>query len=285
MSRSAIDRVVCQLFVEAQLGWMRGEVETSIAKHREVLEMDRRHLGTHLSLAKLYLLAERDDWAMHHSIEATDMMRGAGRAYAVAAAGPAGESLRTARLDYELVSFEGIDELLIDFDLLLQRDPGDASSFGMRGQVQLREALRAIERGDDRVAQSTLELAVRQFHAVVTLQPDGTPGIVGRAVVRSVLGRLHARLGRPAEASESLAAAARDYDAAVEREPNWAFVRYNRALLAVFRSDLARLARRGDEARALDRAAREDARLAAVAAGPRHPWAQRFAELLKREER
>ena len=265
------------IYAEALLAWVSGNMDGAITKLREVLERDVGHREAHLSISRLYLITGREELGMYHSIVATDLLRGLRRAYA-------GQKDRGAAafagvdLELQLLPIDGLRELLVDFNLLSQSEPGDVHTYGLRGQVQLRQALRAIDNGMGDAARRTLELAVSEYEATLVLRPDYAPALVNRGVCRMELSRVLSARGNTGGSGE-LDAALADYDAALRVAPDLAVARYDRALLYAHRSRLARFARRGTAARADLESARKDVADALFALAPDHPWRERISSL------
>jgi len=261
-----------QVFAEGQLAWLSLEPDLAVLKLREVIEMDVTHQEAHLSLSKLYLLAGRTNLGMRHSIIATDLLRGNRPAYlARATVDPSGGTLDPER---ELLALQGMDELLIDFSLLLQHDAGNANSYGLRGQVQLREAGRA-RTGEAR--RTHLAHAIRELSAALQPDTEHAAVLVARGVARMELARELFESGEPGPALEATRRAAADYDRALAVQPGLAVAFYDRGLLQAWRSGHARLPPLALQER--DRAL-ADARRAVQLAGDQHPWRARFERLV-----
>ncbi len=266
------------LFAEGQLAWLRGDLHTAIGKLREVVEMDGAHQEAHLSLSRLYLLADRVDLAMRHSVVATDLLRGHRPAY-VARANPRASEVKPLDLERELLPLEGMRELLVDFNLLLQLRPGNAHTYGMRGQVQARQALRAIGRDAHPDALLALQLAIRELSSSLTLQPDSAPALINRGVCRTQLARVLSVSGETTLAATALNAALTDYDAAIAADPKLAVAWYDRALLRQRRARLAQLTMAPGQARQETDRARADVAESLARAPLDHPWRWRFEAL------
>ncbi len=271
------------LFAEGQLAWLRGDLQAAIGKHREVVEMDGAHQEAHLSLSRLYLLADREDLAVRHSVVATDLLRGHRPAY-VARADPRASQVGPVDLERELLPLEGMRELLVDFNLLLQLEPGNAHTYGMRGQVQARQALRAIGRNAHPEALLALQRAIRELSSTLTLQPNYAPALINRGVCRAQLARVLSVSGEPTLATTALNSALADYDAAIAADPKLAIAWYDRALLRQRRSRLAQLAMAPGQARQETDRARADAAESLARAPLDHPWRWRFETLAEELE-
>lgn len=259
------------VFAEGQLAWLAVEPELAVLKHREVIEMDVTHQEAHLSLSKLYLLAGRTDLGMRHSVIATDLLRGNRPAYlARATVDPGGGEVDP---DRELLAMQGMQELLIDFALLLREDAGNVNSYGLRGQVQLREAARAPAADARR---THLAHAIRELSRSLELRPDHAAALVARGVARMQLGRELFDAGENGPALEAVQRAVEDYDEALRVQPELAVACYDRALLRDWRSQRARLPPMAlqEHERAL-----ADALRAVEVAGAEHPWQSRFQGL------
>ena len=272
LASAALDaRTPDRAFAEGQHAWLAGNPERAELRLREAIEMDGTHQEAHLSLSKLYLLSGRTNLGMRHSVIATDLLRGHRPAYlARATVDPGGGELDPER---ELLALEGMDELVIDFSLLLQSDAGNANSYGLRGQVRLREAGRARTSEERR---AHLAHAVRELSAALELHPDHAPALVARGAARMQLGRELYAAGESIPALEVVQRAAEDYDAALRARPALVAALYDRALLRAWRADRSRippLAHQEHE-RAL-----ADARRALEVAGEQHPWRARLARL------
>jgi len=271
------------IFAEGQRAWMAGDLEAAIEKHREVVEMDVAHQEAHLSLARLYSLADRVELAMRHSVIASDLMRGHRPAY-VAGGNVRSSSGEPLLPDRELLPLEGLRELLVDFNLLLQIEPGDANTFGLRGQVRLRQAVRASRKGNRDGALENLEMAVREYDACLTVDPSHAAALVNRGVCNAHLARLLGAGPGPECARRALEGARADLDRALELDPALAVAHFDRALLRLRRSQIAQLAFDAEGARTEREKARADARAALLAAGEEHPWGWRFEELVEELE-
>jgi tetratricopeptide (TPR) repeat protein len=170
-------------------------------------------------------------------------------------------------------------ELLFDFNHLLQTEPDDATAYGLRGQVQLRRALRARARGAPLELRTSLELATQEFTSALTVRPDLAAAHVNRGACRTQLARVLAAESDPERSLHLLQEALADYDAALRVEPDLAVAWFDRALVRLQRAALARAAfhpsAQGERQRA-----REDARRALDLAGEEHPWRWRFPALV-----
>jgi hypothetical protein len=100
---------------------------------REAIEMDVAHQSAHLALSRLYLVTGRDDHGVRHAVVAADLFRGFRPSYLAAEArSGSGEHLVLGR---ELLPIEDMREL-VDVHVLLQQEPGEAHTYGLRGQVE-----------------------------------------------------------------------------------------------------------------------------------------------------
>ena len=265
------------IYAEGLHAWVSGDLDGAIMKFREVLERDVAHREAHLSISRLYHLTDREELGMYHSIVATDLLRGLRRAYT-------GHKDRGAAafagidLELQLLPIDGLRELLVDFNLLAQSEPGDVNTYGLRGQVQLRQGLRAIGSGLHEEGRRTLELAVSEYDATLVLRPGYAPALVNRGVCQAELARVLAKQGDP-EAPARIDGALADYEAALRAAPRLAVARYDRALLLAHRSRLAVYARRAEDARGDLERARRDVAEALLALESEHPWRARMAAL------
>jgi len=263
-----------RVYAEGQCAWLAGEPERAIVKLKEVVEMDPGHQQAHLSLSKLYLSEGRSELGMRHSVIATDLLRGNWPAYlARASMVPEGE----LRPDRELLAVDGLRELLIDFALLMQVEPGNVHSYGLRGQVHLREALRGRERADAAYARTYLAHAIREFSMVLELRPDYPAAMIGRGVARAELARVLHQVGATEEAVITARRALADYDAVLANRPNLPVARYDRGLLRIDRASALHTPA-PMRVRELT-LARKDADVALAFAGNDHPWRERFERL------
>jgi hypothetical protein len=248
------------VFAEGLLAWLQGADERAVVKLREVVEMDLTHQDAHLALSKLYLVTGQADLGMRHSVIATDLLRGNRQAYVARARPGSAEGLEPHR------ELDGMRELLVDFALLMQLEAGNLNGYGLRGQVQLRDAMRAFLQGDAQRARTHLAHAIREHSAALELRSDYYAALIGRAAARAQLARVLDRAGDPEGAAASAGRALSDYDAVLGPRPALSVARYDRALLHAFRGD--------------DRAALEDARVALSFADEDHPWRSRFESLV-----
>ena len=168
-------------------------------------------------------------------------------------------------------------ELLIDFQLIMQLDPGDAANYGLRAQVQARRAWRAWQTGEADEARTAMAAALQQYEAALTLRPGLVAGLVGRGVARACLARWLGVTG--ADVTELLDGSESDFDQVLEIDPSSRRRSSDRALLRRYRAQLAQIALRGEQARRSLELARADAEAARVAAGADHPWRERIGEL------
>jgi len=277
------------VFARGHLAWLRGDLNQAIERLREVVELEGTHLEAHLSLSRLYLLVGRDDLAVRHSVGATDLLRGFRPAYVARAnlgsAGPVSVEASAeagSRLDpilvHEPLELEGLPELLFDFSQLLQLEPTDAHTFGLRGQVQARSAVRAHKSGALDQCVWSLESAIQEFNATLELQPGHIGAQVNRGACRALLGRTLAATGSKVGIPEALSGAFDDYSSALRTNPDLRIAAYNRALLEQYRAQLARIALDGPRAQAAWGRAQEDAQRAAMGAGDQ-PWQKRYTAL------
>jgi len=264
-----------RVFAEGMLAWLEGDLDGAVAKLREATEMDYNLQEAHLSLARLYLDVGRDDLAMHHSIVASDLLRGNLRAYGAPMSIAPVVDAAGDPLD-EWLALEGMDELLVDFYALFQLEPTECHAYGLRAQARLRQAARALVRGAVPVARDELETAERELDGALTLEPASVPALVGRGVCRALLGRITADRD-PSRAAEALAGALADYDAALAAHPDSAIALYDRALLREHRARLAEPLRRPGMASDERRAALADAARAAGQVPRSSPWRERLA--------
>ena len=263
-----------RVFAELELAWLAGDRDGAIAKAREVLEMDGTHQETHLALSRLYLETGRPDLAMRHSVVALDLLRGYRPAYLANARGAARDDL--VRPERELLALDGLQELLIDFNLLLQLEPSDAHAFGLRGQVAARRALRS---SDPAAALADLELALTELGGVLQIAPDHAPALVARAALATERARRLRQTGDAQGTAHALEGALADYDAALLVDPRLAVAWYDRALLRRERAAIAGAALARASAQKELEHARSDAAEAVARAAEDHPWRARFAAL------
>ncbi len=263
-----------RLFAEGQLFWARGDLERAILRLREVIEMDPGHQEAHLSLSKLFLITGRDDLGMRHSVIAADLLRGHGPAYAARAVAPIARG--QVRPEEERLALEGMRELLVDFALLLQKEADSINAYGLRGQVQLRAASRALGEGRGEEARLGAAQAIRQLSSALVLREGDVPCLVARGAARALLARLSADAGDAELAAQSATAARADYDEALAARPDLAAAWYDRALLRSWTGARSRFGFPGGLERS---AALEDARSAVARGGDSHPWIGRFREL------
>ena len=272
--RATVERVQ----IEGQLAWLEGDLDLAIARHREVLEMKATSLESHLSLARLYLLTENVEQAMRHSVIVGDLYLGYGSAY-VSGSGvlsSAGEPISPER---ELLKLDGLDELIIDFNLLLTLEPGEARSRGLRAQTHLRAARRAKANRRTGDFREELEIAIDELDTSLRLDPGHAAALLNRAVTRVQLAQLHAAQGESSASARSYEAALADYDESILADPTLAAARYDRALLFRTRAQFARIAMNpGRAAEDLGRA-KLDAKSALELIAGDHPFRSVFEEL------
>ena len=272
--RATVERVQ----VEGQLAWLEGNLELAIARHREVIEMEATSLESHLSLSRLYLLTENVEQAMRHSVIAGDLYLGYGPAY-VAGGGvlsSAGEPMAPER---ELLKLDGLDELIIDFNLLLALEPGEARSRGLRAQTHLRTALRAKANRIPDDVREEFEIAIDELDASLRLDPGHAAALLNRAVTRVQLARLRAAAGESSASARTYEAALADYDECILADPTLAVARFDRALFFRTRAQYARIAMEaGRAAEDLERA-KLDANSALELIADDHPFRAAFEEL------
>ncbi len=269
-----------RLFAEGQLAWLAGDRDAAIEKHREAVEMDAWHQEAHLSLSRLYLLQDRVDLAVRHSVVATDLLRGNRPAYVARAGIGASTNETLVDVGRELLPLQGMLELLVDFNLLLQLEPNNANTYGMRGQVQIRRAMRIFDNDPPLEAWMALKQAVSEFTSVLTLRPGHAPALINRGVCNAQIARLLAVSDKPTMSARAREAALADYDAAIAADPSLAAAWYNRALLHVRRARLAHLSMAVANARDERARARADADEALARAPNDHPWRPRFETLV-----
>ncbi len=261
-------------FARGQLAWLRGDLEGAVEALKESIEMDALFRDAHFALSRVYLATGDDELAWRHSVITSDLVRGLRPAYLVR--GPTGDSPRPER---ELLTLSGIPELLFDFNLLLHVEPDDATAYGLRGQVQLRRALRAQAQGASFELHTGLEIAAREFSSALTVRPELAAALVNRGACRVQLARVLKSRGDDERARQLLQGAVGDYDAAVRLEPDLAVAWFDRALARLQRAGLAQVAMH-PSARRERESARSDARRALELAGDDHPWRWRFEALV-----
>ena len=175
------------LFATGFCFWMNGELDLAIERFREVFERDSLHFDTNLALARLYALTGSDDLAMMHSVRHADFMRGNQPAYVHRdSPRPPAE----VDPDQNLLAIEGLEERLIDFALVVQTDPTNAPTYGLRGQVKLRAALRCLQQGAQEAARQELLAAIREFTSALLVKPHLYAAQLDRAVGHALLARL-----------------------------------------------------------------------------------------------
>lgn len=275
-----------ELYAAGMLAWLEGDEPAAIRDLKAVAEVDPTHLQAHQALARLYFARRELASSSTHSWIATDLMSGHRAAY-VPRLQPTDATGQAIAADAEPLSLEGAEELFVDFTAVLRTHPGTAASFGFRGQVQARRALRAAAHGDARVALDGLESAVAEFDSALTIDPELAAALVDRGACHAALARLRTTLDEHDRAAAERKLARADYDRSLELAPELVPARFDRALLALHRADLARvtLDRRGSEAALAEARADLEVALAGLPEGHLHrPRIEAASERARRSE-